>query len=433
MEDKASHIERRTLVMLLSRKSTVKLNDKETNLIGHMCFAAYKLWNVCNYERKHYKELSLPVKYPDWYYQKKAHKDNLWYKQLPSQTAQEVCKILDKSWKSYYALKKSGGIKNPHPPRYKQDNIAITYMQNAIVHDAGTATVRLTLSKQLKKYMSEKYDICEEFLFLKNKFFENTDNIKQIKIYPPADGECAIIIIYEVPDVKMLDDNGRYLGIDPGMHNLMTCYNSVSGETFIVGRRYLSLCHRFNKEISRIQSQWAKQQAYKGVKYPKTSKHLSCLYKRKNDAIKDYLHKVTRSIVNYCVENDLHTVVIGDISGIRKDKNLGHITNQKLHALPYKRIYEMLKYKLALEGIKLVKQKERYTSQTSPFSPAVNKKNARKANRIQRGRYKDGNHTWNADCVGAFNIVRLYTSKIAPIVGLDPLSIKEPYILKVAV
>ena len=25
--------------------------------------------------------------YPDWYYQKKAHKGNLWYKQLPSQTA----------------------------------------------------------------------------------------------------------------------------------------------------------------------------------------------------------------------------------------------------------------------------------------------------------------------------------------------------------
>ena len=29
-------------------------------------------------------------KYPDWYYQKKTHKGNLWYKQLPSQTAQET-------------------------------------------------------------------------------------------------------------------------------------------------------------------------------------------------------------------------------------------------------------------------------------------------------------------------------------------------------
>ncbi len=52
-------------------------------------------------------------KYPDWYYQKKAHKEDLWYKQLPSQTAQEVCKLLDKAWKSFYALKRSGGIEIP--------------------------------------------------------------------------------------------------------------------------------------------------------------------------------------------------------------------------------------------------------------------------------------------------------------------------------
>ena len=56
-----------------------------------MCYAASKLWNVCNYERRRYKELGLE-KYPDWYYQKKAHKGELWYRQLPSQTAQETCK-----------------------------------------------------------------------------------------------------------------------------------------------------------------------------------------------------------------------------------------------------------------------------------------------------------------------------------------------------
>ena len=44
-----------------------------------MCYAASKLWNVCNYERRRYKELGLE-KYPDWYYQKKAHKGDLWYR-----------------------------------------------------------------------------------------------------------------------------------------------------------------------------------------------------------------------------------------------------------------------------------------------------------------------------------------------------------------
>ena len=91
--------------MLLSQKTSVKLTENAANFIGHMCYAAYKLWNVCNYERYHYKELGLK-EYPDWYYQKKAWKDSLWFKQLPSQTAQEVCKLLDKSWKSFYVLKK---------------------------------------------------------------------------------------------------------------------------------------------------------------------------------------------------------------------------------------------------------------------------------------------------------------------------------------
>lgn len=385
--------------MLLSYKTTIEVNNGYSNIIGHMCYAAYKLWNVCNYERMHYKELELPVAYPDWYYQKKAHKDDVWFKQLPSQTAQEVCKQLDKSWKSFYALDKSRGVENPKPPRFKHDGIAITYMQNAIVHEAGSDTVRLTLSKQLKEYMSDTYGICENFLFLKNQIFKSTDTIKQIKIHTPVNGTCDVIVIYEVPDIDVLPDNGKYLSIDLGLHNLMTCFNSASGETFIVGRKYLSLCHYYNKEIARTQSQWSSQQRNKGVKYPKSSKHIYKLHQKKVNAVNDYLHKVTRYVVNYCKANDIRSVVIGDITNIRKDRNFGHITNQKLHAMPYKKIYMMLKYKLALEGINCVFQKESYSSQTSPLKPAVNKDNAKKSNRIHRGLYKDGNFSWNADCV----------------------------------
>ena len=96
--------------MLLSHRTSLKICPEYSNIIGHMCYAASKLWNVCNYERHHYKELGLE-KYPDWYYQKKAHKGDLWYRQLPSQTAQETCKQLDKAWKSFYVLKKTGGVK----------------------------------------------------------------------------------------------------------------------------------------------------------------------------------------------------------------------------------------------------------------------------------------------------------------------------------
>ena len=342
-----------------------------------MCYAAYKLWNIGNYERMNYKELGLS-EYPDWYYQKKYHKVDLWYKQLPSQTAQEVLKLLDKSWKSFYVLQKTHGIDNPRPPRFKQAPIVITYMQNAIVHEKDSDVVRLSLPKQLKIYMSETYGISDNYIYLKNKVFKDTDAIKQIKIYPPEGNKCDIIVVYEVEDIMPLPDNGRYLSIDLGLHNLMTCYDSTNGDTFIVGRKYLSICNYYNKEIARVQSQWSSLQNEKGIKYPKSSKHIQQIHKKKNNSINDYLHKVTRYIVSYCVENQINTVVIGDITNIRKDNDLGNVTNQKLHSLPFAKIYMMLQYKLKMKGITLVKQSEAYTSQTSPLSRDVSKESAKK-------------------------------------------------------
>ena len=418
--------------MLLSHKTKVVLDNDYSNIIGHMCYAAYKLWNVGNYERMNYKELGLS-EYPDWYYQKKYHKDDLWYKQLPSQTAQEVLKILDKSWKSFYVLQKSHGIENPRPPRFKKSPIVITYMQNAIVHEKDSDVVRLSLSKQLKIFMSETYGISDNYIFLKNKIFKNTDIIKQIKIYPPEGNKCDVIVIYEVEDVMSLPDNGRYLSIDLGLHNLMTSYDSTSGDTFIVGRKYLSICNYFNKEIARVQSQWSLLQSGKGIKYPKSSNHIQKLHKKKNNSINDYLHKVTRYIVSYCVENQINTVVIGDITNIRKDNDLGNVTNQKLHSLPFAKIYMVLQYKLKMKGITLVKQSEAYTSQTSPLSRDVSKESAQKSNRIKRGLYKDGDKIWNADCVGAYNILRLHLSAKKINVELDPNELKNPYVAKVAV
>ena len=60
------------------------------------------------------------------------------------------------------------------------------------------------------------------------------DQIKQLRIYPPEKGNCKIIVVYEVPDQEELPQNGHELSIDPGLHNLMTCYDSGNGKTFII-------------------------------------------------------------------------------------------------------------------------------------------------------------------------------------------------------
>jgi putative transposase len=73
------------------------------------------------------------------------------------------------------------------------------------------------------------------------------------------------------------------------------------------------------------------------------------------------------------VEQEIHTVVIGDIRGIRERADFGSKINQKLHGLPYEKLCGMLEYKLEKEGIRFVRQKEYYTSQCPPDSPEVSK------------------------------------------------------------
>ena len=384
--------------MLLARKFYIKVEEWQAVYFKHMCYAASKLWNLCNYEKYHYKELRLN-KFPDWYYQKKKWKSNFWYKLLPSQTAQEVCKVLDKSWKSYNALTKTKGIKNPKPPNNKVEPMIITYMQNGMQHNGDT--VRLSLPITLKRIVKETTGISEDFIYLRHKVFSQVTNIKQLIIHPPENNQCKMVINYEVKEPKVLTDNGKYLAIDLGIHNLATCYDSANSRAFIVGREYLAINHYFHKEIAKVQSALAKQSQH-------TSKHLRNLYKKRNNSIRDYLHKLTKFIVDYCIKNKINTVVIGDLTGIRKDKKGNSSYNQKLYELPYEKIKTMLKYKLALASINFVLQNEAYTSQCSPTTPRVSKEYANKSNRVQRGLYFANGIIYNADAVGAYNILRKY-------------------------
>jgi len=70
----------------------------------------------------------------------------------------------------------------------------------------------------------------------------------------------------------------------------------------------------------------------------------------------------------------------------------------------------MLEYKLKRYGIQLIKQEESYTSQCSPLSPEVSKRYAEASNRKVRGMYITDGERYNADAVGAFNILRKYLS-----------------------
>ena len=215
------------------------------------------------------------------------------------------------------------------------------------------------------------------------------------------------------------------------MNNILTCYNNSTGETFILGKKLFSLERKYLKRIACVQSQWYSMQAKAGVEQLKSSKHIQKLYSKMNNALNDYTHKMTRCIVDYCELNNINTVVFGDISHIRDNFSKGNVLNQKMHSWPFRRIIEKLEYKLTLAGITLVMEKESYSSQCSPLSEEVSKKYAEKNKRVKRGLFVDGKRSWNADAVGAYNILRLYRQRTGKQIHLA--DILMPYVYKVAV
>ena len=123
---------------------------------------------------------------------------------------------------------------------------------------------------------------------------------------------------------------------------------------------------------------------------------------------------------------------VRDIKGIREEKNLGRKTNQQLHSLPYARIYMQLEYKLKMQGIRLIRQEESYSSQCPPQSEEVSRIYAEKRNRKKRGIYIVDTVIYNADAVGAFNILRKYLSVSGKQKELSVTGLKKPDIIKVA-
>ena len=402
---------------------------EEAIILGQFGYHAYKLWNTANYERKQLKE-DEPM--PTAHQQQKALKDNFFYKNLPSQTAQFVLKTLDEGWKSYFELCKNEDVKNPRPPKYKHADIQFAFVQNAIqVQQDGT--VRLSIPKAVKSYVFEKHHLKIDFLYLKDERFKMFSNIKQIRFLKQSDGTYRVGVVYEVETPQLVEDNGNYLFIDLGIKNFISAYDNTNDCSFIVGKKYLAIEQYYHKTIAHFQSISDSQQSAKGVKYPKQSKRVKKLYDKKANTLHDYLHKVTRYVVDYCKQHGISKVVIGDLTNIRKGKHYKKPENQQLHAWPFAKLTAMLEYKLALCGIQLIKVKEAHSSSCSPFSPMVSRGYAKKSNRKERGAYFDNGSVYNADIVGAYNIGRLAFQEglLAHSPNISKHSLSSP--LKVAV
>jgi transposase, IS605 OrfB family, central region len=131
------------------------------------------------------------------------------------------------------------------------------------------------------------------------------------------------------------------------------------------------------------------------------------LNQKKSSRRTHYFHTLSKHIVQRCVDEDVGTIVVGDLSGIRENeghgesKNWGKHGNLDLHSWAFDRFTSMLEYKAEMEGITVERVSERDTSKSCSCCGQK-----RDANRVERGLYvcDSCEMVANADVNGAENI-----------------------------
>lgn len=127
------------------------------------------------------------------------------------------------------------------------------------------------------------------------------------------------------------------------------------------------------------------------------------------------MNKTARKIIDYCIANDIGTLVVGYNETFQRNSNIGKKSNQNFVNIPYGRLRDKLTYLCELNGIVFVKQEESYTSKASFWDkdtiPVYNADNPKEyqfsGKRVHRGMYKTKNgNCRNTDINGALNILR---------------------------
>ena len=371
--------------MLLTERHFIKKSNPLYKELDKMCFLSKNLYNQALYRiRQHYFSTKEYLNYYSNVTQLTKEKQSD-YTALPAKVAQWVVKQVDQNFRSFFASLKSKKVNHKVSiPKYLEKNsrYILTFTNQAIS------------GKELKLgYL--KFSGCS----CRIKFV-HTD-VRQVRVIP-KNTLFIIEVIYNV-DEKQHYDNGNYVGIDIGLNNLAAVGGNKINPVLINGRPLKSINQFYNKELAKLKS---RQDTCKNKNV--NSNKIRKLTQKRNNKIKDYLHKASRKLVNHLVSNSVSKIVIGHNKNWKQDINLGKSTNQKFVQIPFNMFIQMVTYKSQLEGIEVVTREESYTSKCSFLdNEEICKHETYKGKRIKRGLFRsyDG-RLINADLNGALNILR---------------------------
>ncbi len=416
--------------MYLTIKQQVKHLSKENYLsLKELCHAAKNLTNEAIYNvRQYYFTENEFLKYEKNY---TLLKNSPNYKTLNSNMAQQILKEIDGSFKAFFGLLKLAkkgkyAFKDCKLPHYLPKNGYTTLVIGFVRLKENKLII--PFSNSFKK-THRPIEITIPPVLLDKK-------VKEIRIIPKAKARFfEIQYTYEAEYIQRNLNKNNALALDLGVNNLVTAVSS-NGKSFIIdGRRLKSINQWFNKENARLQSIKDKQHFGK-----KTTNRQKAIARDRNNKVNDYMNKTARTVINYCINNNIGTLIVGYNETFQRNSHIDKPNNQNFVNIPYGRLRNKLEYLCELNDIVFVKQEESYTSKASFWDndniPVYNADNPKEyqfnGKRIHRGLYKTANgKVFNADVNGALNILRK-----SSVVSLDAIygrgDVDTPVRIKIA-
>ena len=405
----------RSNIITLTERHIIKQNHVLFDECDKLSFKAKNLYNATLYVQRQ-SFFNPDVKFANYYDVNKVFTDNnqLDYRELPAKVSKQVQMLVDKNFKSYFALvkkKNKGEYDKPvRIPKYlhkTKGRFVVPYPKDAI-------------SFKVEGFIK----LSQTEIIIPTKIDKNL--IVSARIVPKGN-HYVIEILYDVLKQDIESDYSRVAFIDPGLNNLMTVTSNVFNPVLYNGRPVKSINQLANKNASKRQSMrpiWKPNPRTKNkdrvqqVLFPRlksdNSKLTKSIWSKRSDRINDYFQKTTSDLMNHLVLHDIKTVVFGHNVGQKQDINLGKFTNQNFVNIPFTKLISMLVYKCLLAGINFVVNEESYTSLCSFVdNEEICYHDEYLGNRIERGLFKTSSGLLiNADINGSLNIGRKYLESI---------------------
>lgn len=374
-------------------KHIIKSNNKYYKMLDEYCFKSKNLYNYANYIiRQEFINNGKWIRYNELDKMLKEKENSFDYRNMPmNSSAQQCLKLLDRNWKSFFASIKdynnnpSKYLGRPKLPKYKPKN-----GRNVLILTNQNCKIKNGYIKFPKKFKG---------LLIKTKI---RNGLQQVRVIP-KDKYLVIEIVYKIEDVEPLVDNDRYVGIDLGLDNFATITNNCGLIPLIInGKGLKSINQYYNKQISHYKS------IAKRVNKLDYTNRISRLTNKRNNKVEDYIHKASKFLVDYCKNNEINTIIIGNNKNWKQNSKMNKKVNQSFIGIPYYNFIQKVQYKAEEFGIKVVITEESYTSGTSFLDNELPiKENYNKNRRKYRGLFISNNGIKiNADVNGSYQIIK---------------------------